>query len=165
MDEIERLLRAYRSRGVLVDTNLLLLYFVGLFDPTRISTFKRTASFSVDDFQLLARLLTLFQRVVTTPNILTEVNSLSNQLPEHVKDTYYPVFSTIVTTLEEYYVPSATAVSLAGFLRFGLTDTAIEELAQNRYLVLSDDLKLTVHLQTNGVDAINFNHLRTLNWQ
>lgn len=165
MDEIERLLLAYRSKGVLVDTNLLLLYFVGLFDPTRISTFKRTASFSAEDFQLLARLLSLFQRVVTTPNILTELNSLSNQLPEHVKATYYPVFSKIVTTLEEHYVPSVTAVSLAGFLRFGLTDIAIEELALNRYLVLSDDLKLTIYLQTNGVDTINFNHLRAVNWQ
>jgi hypothetical protein len=165
MDEIERLLLAYRSRGVLVDTNLLLLYFVGLFDPTRISTFKRTASFSSEDFQLLATVLAQFKRIVTTPNILTEVNSLSNQLPEHVKDTYYPMFSRIVTSLDEYYVPSTTAVSLAGFLRFGLTDTAISELAESRYLVLSDDLKLTIHLQTNGVDTVNFNHLRTLNWQ
>lgn len=164
MDEIERLLRAYRSKGVLVDTNLLLLYFVGLYDRTRIPKFKRTASFSDQDFELLARLLALFQRVVTTPNVLTEVNSLSNQLPEHIKNDYYRAFSRIVTILDEYYVPSATAASIAGFPRFGLTDSAIKELAHDRYLVLSDDLKLTVHLQENGIDAINFNHLRTSNW-
>ena len=164
MDEIERLLVAYRSKGVLVDTNLLLLYFAGLWDPTSISTFKRTASFSTLDFQLLAQVLSLFKRIITTPNILTEVNSLSNQLPERVKDTYYRVFSRMVTILDENYVQSGTAVSVAGFSRLGLTDSVISQLAQSRYLVLTDDLKLTIHLQTNGVDAINFNHLRILNW-
>ena len=165
MDEFERLLNAYRSKGVLVDSNLLLLYFVGLFDPSRISTFKRTASFSAGDFHLLNKLLGQFHRVVTTPNILTEVNSLSNQLPERAKETYYFVFSRVVTVLEEHYVRSAQAVTLPSFARFGLTDSAITELARSQYLVLTDDLKLAIYLQTNGVDAINFNHLRVLNWQ
>ena len=70
----------------------------------------------------------------------------------------------MVTILDENYVQSGTAVSVAGFSRPGLTDSVISQLAQSRYLVLTDDLKLTIHLQTNGVDAINFNHLRILNW-
>jgi rRNA-processing protein FCF1 len=164
MDEIDRLLLAYRSKGVLVDSNLLLLYFVGLLDPAKINSFKRTAMFSRADFDLLAKLLGYFRRVVTTPNILTEVSNLSNQLPEHVKDAHYSVFSKVVTSLDEHYVPSVRAVAPTHFSRFGLTDSAIQDLAQDKYLVLSDDLKLTLHLQMNGIDAINFNHIRVLNW-
>ena len=33
----------HRKSGVIVDTNILLLYFVGIFDKARISTFKRAS--------------------------------------------------------------------------------------------------------------------------
>lgn len=165
MDEIERLLRAYRSRGVLLDSNLLLVYLIGQWNPEQIGRFKRTASFSIEDFLLIVHLVRFFSRVVTTPNILTEVNSLSNQLSEDYKPTYYSKFSEQITLLNEQYVPSSDVASMNTFGRFGLTDCGIEELTRNRYLVLTDDLRLSVHLQTAGVDALNFNHLRFLNWQ
>lgn len=165
MDEIERLLLAYRSKGLLLDSNLLLVYLIGLWNPQQIQRFKRTAAFSIEDFELLVRLVRFFDKVVTTPNILTEVNSLSNQLSEDFKPTYYSRFSEQITLLNECYVPSQNVASMNTFARFGLTDCGIEELTRNNYLVLTDDLRLSVHLQTTGIDALNFNHLRVLNWQ
>jgi hypothetical protein len=38
----------YRRRDLLIDTNLLLLYFVGAFRPDRIRSFKRTSRYSID---------------------------------------------------------------------------------------------------------------------
>ena len=53
-----RLMQCYRSRGVLVDTNILLLLLIGSFDRSLITKFKRTGSrFSVEDFNLLRALL------------------------------------------------------------------------------------------------------------
>lgn len=66
--------------------------------------------------------------------------------------------------LEESYISSSTASQYKEFTRFGLTDCGILELARNQYLVLTDDLKLAVHLQSQNIDTVNFNHLRTLNW-
>lgn len=164
MDEIERLLLAYRSRGLLLDTNLLLVYVIGLWNPKQVGQFKRTASFCLEDFELLARLVQFFDQVITTPNILTEVNSLSNQLSEDFKSTYYSRFSEQIRLLNECYVPSLDVASMQTFARFGLTDSVIQQLTRDKYLVLTDDLKLSLHLQTNGIDALNFNHLRVLNW-
>ncbi len=164
MDHVEKLLRAYRTKGVLVDSNLLLVYFVGIHDPARIPSFKRTAAFSTDDFFLLVRLIRFFRKVVTTPNILTEVNSLSNQLAEPSKSKHYVEFSKQIALLDEYYLSSAQVSSLTSFKRFGLTDSGIAELALGKYLVLSDDLKLVIYLQNVGVDAVNFNHIRNLAW-
>src|SRR5882724_12873595 len=96
----------YRKAGVLVDTNLLLLYFVGLYDPTFIPKFKRTDIFTMDDYLVLTLFLKEFSRVVTTPNILTEVNSFSNQLPENLKPDYYAKFARGIAALEEIYMPS-----------------------------------------------------------
>lgn len=164
MDEIERLILSYRTKGVLVDSKLLLVYCVGMYDPARIRRFKRTAAFSTDDFHLLARLIRFFQKVVTTPNILTEVNSLSNQLAEPGRSHYYAEFSKQIGSLDEYYLNSAQVSTRGFFPRFGLTDSGIAELASGKYLVLSDDLKLITHLQSIGIDAVNFNHIRALGW-
>jgi hypothetical protein len=164
MDHIETLLSKYKNKGVLIDSNLLLVYCVGAHDRNRIERFKRTAAFTVDDFDLLAQLVGFFDRVVTTPNILTEVNSLSNQLAEDIKSTYYPEFARHIGVLEEHYLVSANVSSLASFGRLGLTDLGIAELVRDKYLVLTDDLKLMVYLESIDVDAINFNHIRVLGW-
>lgn len=165
MVSIEELLAIYKTKGVLIDANLLLVYFVGLYDPNRIKQFKRTEAFTIDDFSLLARLVDWFSKIVTTPNVLTEVNSLSNQLRSDLKSDYYLEFAKQIVLLEEHYVSSEKMSSSASFNRFGLTDSAIAELAQGQFLVLSDDFRLVGHLQKVGIDAINFNHIRYLAWQ
>jgi hypothetical protein len=164
MEEIARLLSKYKNKKALIDSNLLLVYCVGTYDPDRIARFKRMAAFTTEDFELLTQFFAFFEKIVTTPNILTEVNSFSNQLSEDIKAAYYPEFARQITLLEEYYLPSAEVSALASFHRLGLTDLGIAKLVRDRYLVLSDDLRLVVHLQSIGVDAINFNHIRALGW-
>ena len=75
----------YRWEGLLIDSNLLLLLFVGLRDRDRIQKFKRTAQFTIRDFERLAAFIRRFKEVVTTPSILTEVSNLLGQLPESLK--------------------------------------------------------------------------------
>ncbi|MFY9620974.1 MAG: PIN domain-containing protein [Pyrinomonadaceae bacterium] len=164
MEEIARLLTKYKNKGVLIDSNLLLVYCIGSYDSDRIPRFKRTASFSIDDFELLAQLVAFFDRVVTTPNILTEVNSFSNQLAEDIKVRYYPRFAEQIRILDEHYLASSEVSETPSFGKLGLTDSGIASIVQGKYLVLTDDLKLVVHLQSIGVDAINFNHVRALGW-
>jgi len=87
------LLESYRKKGILVDTNILLLYFVGSVNPKRISQFKRTNQFNVDDFELLIQILGYFQKIVTTPNILTEVSNLIGQLTDPEKSLCFNVLA------------------------------------------------------------------------
>jgi len=162
MDEIAELVKAHKNRGVLVDTNLLLVYLVGMLDPGRLSRFKTTAAFTADDFYLLAQLLHFLGSIVTTPNILTEVNSFSSQLPEAVKKVYYAGFAKRILLMQEHYIVSKQVSSLDSFARLGLTDLGIAELARNKYLVLTDDSKLTYYLHSLGIAAINFNHVRNI---
>lgn len=164
LDYLDELFGRYRARGVLIDANLLLLYFIGSYDRRQITSFKRTKVFSVEDFLLLGDLLHFFDRVVTTPHILTEVNGLSNQLPGKVRFDYYSTFGRKAAELEEREVAVSVAAEDAAFRFLGLTDAAIAVAASARVLVLSVDLDLVTHLQNRGIDALNFNHLRTLNW-
>ena len=158
--EISNLLKRYRRRGILVDTNILLLWFVGAANRDRIAKFSRTQDFSAEDYDLLRRILSQFDSIVTTPNILTEVNSLANKLSGNDRDKYFQNFASIVDGLVEVYLESRRIVKLEKFSEYGLTDSGIIDLVANQYLVLTDDLKLASYLQKNAVDVINFNHLR-----
>lgn len=161
---IDDLISKYRSKGLLVDTNLLLVYFVGMFDPERIPKFQRTMAFTVDEFRLLAKFFDVFKKVVTTPNILTEVSNLSGKLPENLRASFYGDFAERIPRLEEHYASSASLAASTHFNRFGLTDSGIVELVKGNYLVLTDDLSLYGLLVNRGVDAINFNHIRSQAW-
>jgi rRNA-processing protein FCF1 len=152
---------APHREALLIDSNLLLLLFVGLYDPTRIQKFKRTAQFTVEDFELLVAFIERFKEVVTTPSILTEVSNLLGQLPEGLKYSLYEHFADAIKDLYEHYTPSQELGNEKAFPKFGLTDTAILQAASGKYLVLTDDFRLTQYLKGLNIDVINFNHLRT----
>jgi rRNA-processing protein FCF1 len=156
-------LRLYRPRGAVIDTNLLLLYFLGSFQRKQIRSNKRLAIFDEDDFELLSRLLSLFKKIVTTPNILTEVSNLSDGVPESQRESYFMEFRRRLSILAEECVLSETALN-SKWLRFGLTDAAIATISRERYLVITDDFRLSQALASDGIDALNFNHLRYVNW-
>ena len=164
MTEAARLLAAYRQRGVVVDSNLLLLLFLGLYRPALIESYKRLAKYTNADFGILSETLAHFQRVITTPHILTEVSNLSNAIPTGEHADYFVSFAKSLSMLQEESVPSIRAVANR-FGRFGLTDSAIAEIAENRFLVLTDDFRLSQTLQSEGIPAVNFNHLRDEYWR
>ncbi|MBH8565260.1 hypothetical protein I8748_24275 [Nostoc sp. CENA67] len=166
-DIIKSLIGRYHQKGILIDTNILLLFFVGSVNPERITRFNRTQQFIPEDYELLLGFIAKFQRIVTTPNILTEVNSLANQLGEPERSQCFLIFAQFAqnaTRLNEHYIKSIDAVTVDRFVKFGLTDCGILTLARNEYLVLTDDLKLANYLQTVGIDVINFNNIRVFNW-
>ncbi len=159
-DYLDELFLRYRQKGILIDTNLLLLYCVGLHDKALIKQFKRTIKYEVEDFEILLRVIKFFAKVVTTPNILTEVSNLASQLPESVKKPFAPTAVKMIHVLEEFYLPSKTIAGTKHFASFGLTDSGIIELVKNQFLVLTDDLRLADYMQRLKTDVINFTNLR-----
>ena len=151
----------HRREGLLIDSNLLLLLFVGQYDPTRIEKFKRTDQFTIGDFELLADYIEQFKEVVTTPSILTEVSNLLGQLPENLRYYCWQHFAHGLKNLHELYTPSQELGDEKAFPKFGLTDTAVLQAANGKYLVLTDDFRLTQYLIGQNIDVINFNRLRT----
>lgn len=139
----------------------MLLLFVGQYDPNLIEQFKRTNIYTQEDYRLLKRVLKAFKRVVTTPNIITEVSNLSNAFRSEIRDRYYEKFRMYVEPLDEEFVPSMEAASNATFVRHGITDSAIAMLARQPLLVLTDDFRLASALGGSKIDVINFNRLRS----
>lgn len=154
-------LASYNTPGIVIDSNLLLLLFLGSFDRRQIGSNKRLAAYTNDDYDLLVRFLQPFSQLVTTPNILTEVSNLSNAVSDSRKREYFSAFANKLSSLDEKYIVSSTALSNP-WARFGLTDATIAEVAKAGYLVLTDDFPLSQSLMSVGIDVINFNHLRDI---
>jgi hypothetical protein len=154
----------YRSKGLLVDSNLLLVYFIGLCDRKLLAKFERTRAFDEESFLLLANFIRSFKKVVTTPNILTEVSNLSNKLKGNTRLAYFQSLIEQVGLTEEYYLRSSELSQHPSFEKFGLTDISVINVSKDEYLVLTDDFPLSNYLTKQGQAAINFNHLRQILW-
>ena len=162
---LETLVAKYRKRGMLVDSNLLVAYVIGKLDIRFLSECRATKSFVPEDFDLLNNLFRRFDRLVTTPHILTEVSNLSGRLPQRLHREFRGAYALIVRGLLEQFQPAQMVVSNNDFISFGLADTAIRTTASGKYLVLTDDMSLFGLLSKRGIDVINFNHLRTSMWR
>lgn len=162
---IRSLFSKYKQKGILIDTNILLLWFVGSTNRARISLFNRTEKFLPEDYDTLMEILSFFSKKVTTPNILTEVNSLVDKLAEPERSGCFSIFARDLTILDELYIESSIATQTEKFTKFGLTDCGIINVARDRYLVLTDDLKLANYLQKLGIDTVNFNNIRIDGWR
>jgi hypothetical protein len=148
-----------RQKGILLDTSLFVLFVIGLFDRSRIATFKRTRAFGQEDFDYLIEILRGFDRIITTPNTLTEVSNLLGQFdePEEVRAVLARELRRLA---KERYVASLPICVDQEFGRLGLTDLAIGTLARKKYPVLTVDLDLYLYLSARRPNVINFNHIR-----
>jgi len=160
MNDLSTLIDKHRANGLLIDTNLLVLCLVGRTNKRRIEDFKRTRSYTVQDYELLEDLISQFRRLVTTPHILTETSNLTDLSGTEIK-TLRGLFRNYVDTADETVHPSKAVVSDSAFARLGFADVAIALASARPMLVVTDDLALWLTLTSRGIDAINFNHLRT----
>ncbi|MGH9612954.1 MAG: PIN domain-containing protein [Bryobacteraceae bacterium] len=157
------LIEKHQSKGVLVDTNLLVLFLVGLVNRQRIVSFKRTQNFTVHDFDLLARLIGRFGKLYATPHVLSQVSDLT-KLPGKELREIRSLFKLLVEKIEESYEPSRVLATDPIFERLGLADAAITRVCSQGILVLTADFDLHHALELRGADALNFNHARQLGW-
>ena len=163
MTELGSLIQRHGANGLLIDSNLFLLYLIGNTNEQRIPKFDRTQRYTIQEFRLLARLVAQFRRVITTPHILTEVSSLARLDGAELRKMRAK-FHEVAQTTSEFYEESRSITGGPLFAKFGLTDAAIEVASRKPMLVLTDDLPLYLTLRHRGVDAINFNHIRTYAW-
>lgn len=145
---------------ILLDTNLLVLLVIGLTDRELILRHKRTRTFEPADYDLLVEVLASFDTVVVTPHVLAEASNLLSQIGEPTLSVLRTTFAKLVEMQEEVYVAGKDGVRRPEFLRLGLTDTAILELADADLALLMTDVGLYLEAAKSNPLAENFNHLR-----
>ena len=163
MLDAEGLIEKHRAKGVLVDTSLLVLFLVGTVNRRRILNFKRTEDFTVEDYDVLVRLIGWFGKLIATPHVLSQVSDLTDLSGNELSEVR-EVFKALVEQIEESYDTSRLIVGDPAFERHGLTDAAIATVCARGILVLTTDVRLQIALQERDIDSLNFNHIRPLAW-
>lgn len=155
--------RRYGKTGLLIDTNLLLLWTIGSFDSHQVGRFKRLAAYSLDDFNLLFNIINQFNRIITTPGILAEVSNLSGQLPKDIKEKFWQNFKRQLFLFQECYKPANIVAEESSISWLGYVDAGVIAAARVGYLVLTDDMQLHYTLLEESLDSVNLNNLWSYN--
>ncbi len=151
------LIRKYKNKGVLIDTNILLLYLVGSLDLNLIREFKRTSHFTEDDFNLISNFIKYFDLKITTPHVLTEVSDFIDNR-QHLQS----VLKIYVGNTREIFINSMELSKKDTFLTFGLADTSITYTAKDKHLIFTDDNPLYGFLINSKIDAVNSDQIRMI---
>lgn len=155
-----------RSKTLLLDTNLLLLLFIGGKDPSLIPKAKTLSAFEEDDYDLLGGIINnnSFNRLVTTPHIMTEVSNLLGKERVDIRGLGREAMAEFLSKCAEHTDSSAVLVADPEFNRLGLTDVAIAVASRLPAFVLTADFPLYLHVSSSGLEAENFNHIRQGAW-
>lgn len=144
--------RKFHDKRLLLDTNLLLPYFMGCFYRVH-QQVPRHGSFKEEEFELLAQIIEYFKKagkVLTTPHLLTEVSNVSEGLREN-RFVFLAYIRPLIQQLDEVFEARRVgAHRLSGrdyFLRFGLADAVVIDLAYDPLLVLTNDKPMARYLQ------------------
>ncbi len=155
-----------RSKTLLLDTNLLLLLFIGGKDSSLIQKAKTLSMFVEDDYDLLGDVInnSAFNSLVTTPHIMTEVSNLLGKERDDIREFGREAMAEFLGRCTEHIDSSVILVSEPEFNRLGLTDVAIAVASRLPAFVLTADLSLYLHVSSSGLEAENFNHIRQGSW-
>jgi hypothetical protein len=157
----EVLIDKYKTKGILIDANLALLYLVGSFDLRLVGDgkYNKLSKYDTEDYQLLLRLKNVFEKAVTTPHVLTEVSNLTNDLPEKTRSACLKEFYETFVEIDELPIPSMNAAQRPDFHFLGLTDSGLA-IVSDQYLIVTDDARLVQKMTESRLKALNFSHLR-----
>ena len=157
---------ATKSKTLLLDTNLLLLYLVGSKDPKLIERARRLNAFTEDDFDLLIDFIEVnkFTRLASTPHILAEASNLIGAERDTLKKLGREAIREYVQHCNEIAHEACVLADDPEFNRLGLTNIAIRLASDLPAFVLTADHPLYLHLADGGVEVVNFNHIRQGSW-
>lgn len=163
LEQFKKYGKQFDKRGVLIDTNLLILLLIGEFDKSLVNTYKRLSAYQVVDFELLKKIIDEFSEIIYTPNILTEVTNLTDSVPNRNGVTFFEFVRSFLSRpkFSEVKVDSAYAMSCTEFLKVGLADS-VNFILSDRYILLTVDVRLFSITISQNYAAINFNHLREI---
>jgi predicted nucleic acid-binding protein len=156
-----------KFKGIVVDTNLLILLLIGFYDLDEIEKNKRLKNkgFEKEDFHKLVSLIDAVSNKITiTPNILTEVCNLTDNYNNETDYAFFEFIEEFIRTLEERNVNSNEIIhnNQTAFYKFGLSDSSITNLSKEEYLIITVDAPLYHFLISQNLPAINYTVFRLI---
>lgn len=140
---------------IILDSNVFVLFIIGLINPKRINSHKRTSIYSEDDFKKLYSIISQYKTIITSPNVITEIDNLLNNLTGIEKFKYNLIIQDILDKSLERYFESRFIAKDWIFNEIGLTDAVIINMAKNSDLLISDDSQLCDIARSHNINVFD----------
>ena len=152
---------AAKSKGVLLDANLLTALIVGYIGAGEVEQFKRTRQFTTKDVVELHKIVKSFGWICTTPHVIAEVSNLLDWLNDDKKREANRQLAAYVCNAKEVHIEAVEIVRTPVYCTLGITDAGLVLLAQqSNCTVFTADLPLYHYASNLNIEIVNFNHLR-----
>jgi hypothetical protein len=166
LNEISLYRYGHTDSHLILDTNVLLLFLIGTYDPNYIESCclmkDNGANYTKEHFDLIKKILGCFLfKVTITPQILSEVYSLSKKIDSPRFQNYFIKLIEQLKKFEEHHIKLEVLLSNVGLVNFGFTDLSLVETAkQKQYVILTDEWRLYNNYSTS-VPIIKFGIVAT----
>jgi len=153
------------NRGVVLDTGMLLLYLVGLFDKSNNSNFLREFGYTKKDFAALTRFLELMKinTFVVTPHILTEFYSLTkNSIKSEAWSRFLDLCMHNLLKFKEIHIEKDEILQHRRFKRLGFCDVGIKLICKKEHCnaMMTDDRDLHTVCKEADLMTIPFGDIK-----
>lgn len=154
LDEITLYRSKHLESHLIVDTNVLLLFLVGIYNQNYLKDCPMIRDmgkdYGAEHFKLVEEIIKRFlYKVVITPHILSEVNMLSHTRIKPKELHLHNYLSSLIRELEkwkEHTIGMKMLLEDGAIMEFGFTDISLvkiaEENKENKWTILTDDLPL-----------------------
>ncbi len=130
-------------RGVLLDSNLLVVVFVGLWKPSFVGRKVTGGEYCERDLDFLTSLLDRARPWILTPHLLTEADNLLDRIGDPGRMECRRLVARTPPRVKESAPLAIKVVDETAYPRLGLADAAIVRVARKHScLVLTSDAKL-----------------------
>ncbi|GHT82933.1 hypothetical protein FACS1894137_02820 [Spirochaetia bacterium] len=143
-------------RDVIIDTNIFILFLVGQINENKIKNYTRNSLYTKEDYYFLLNILSNYDRIITSPNILTEVDNILNRITGEDKYKYLVLVKTIYKQTLEKYIKTDIVSQNWFFDSLGITDSAILMMAKESELLISGDSSLCDYAKSLNIKTFDF---------
>ncbi|CAN5297022.1 hypothetical protein BH23BAC1_BH23BAC1_48190 [soil metagenome] len=150
MTNFEQTIKYLKNKFITLDTNIFLLLVIGSYNISHVKKFKRTNTFTENDYYLLLKLIKSSQ-IILTPNIITEASNLLESYHEEKIKIGLIALKKIIKSFEEKFEYSDILSEMDSFLKFGLTDSSINRLCRSGVIAITVDLPLFGFLSSQSL--------------
>lgn len=147
-------------RGLILDTNLLLLLVTGNASRDYIRIHKRLTCFNDRDFVRLSTLVSGFDRLVFTPHVLAETSNFVRQVSDPARSRIHDSLCELVGLFEEEFTECKVVCGSPASAALGITDSVLMTLVSRGHALLTVDAGLYHRACAISENAYNFNHER-----
>ena len=144
-------------RKIVLDSNIFILYISGLINKSQIANYARKSDWNDADFMYLYEFINEEKsEIITTPNILTEVDNILNRISGDDKYKYLCLIREIYLRSVEEYIESEDASNGDFFDQLGLADSTVLKVAIRADVLISADSELCRYAKALNIKFIDF---------